>query len=343
MSTFSSTTQGHSSCSNERLHIEYVNASSHLTATNDAEAVIEGLTRSRSRKTLPPQFFYDDKGSQLFEKICTLPEYYPTRTEAWILQTYASEIVQKMGECELVELGSGSSTKTRLLLDACARQNYPLRYLPIDVSGGILQESAKQLLQDYPTLKVYGLVGTYEQALAKLPPVSLPHRAICFLGSTLGNFYPEECDRLLDRMAATLNKGDFVLLGLDLDKSPTILEPAYNDSQGVTAAFNRNMLSHLNWRFGGNFDPDLFDYEGRYNPEKSQMEMYLTARQSHQVRLEKLDLTVEFSPGEAILTEISRKFNVDRMENYLRDRGLSLIQTWHDPQKWFGLLLSQVL
>ena len=317
--------------------------------TNDRQAkaksgdrgqdVVWGLTQNP--KSLPAKYFYDDLGSDLFEQICELPEYYPTRTEAEILSEYAPEIAQVTGHSELVELGSGSSTKTRLLLNAYQALESPFRYVPIDVSGGILEASAKQLTKEYADLEVRGLVGTYEQALRHLPPTTLPSRTIMFLGSSLGNFTPEECDRFFEDIHIALREQDYFLLGVDLQKPRHILEAAYNDAQGVTAEFNLNMLAHLNWRFGGNFDLNLFTHEAIYNEAESQIEMYLHCQKSHPVRLEKLDLTVEFAAGESILTEISRKFDFAHKQEYLESRGLKLVNAWTDPNQWFGLLLCQ--
>lgn len=320
-----------------RLHLEYfLNPN---IETEDGKDVIWGLTQPQ--KSLPPRYFYDDLGSQLFEQICELPEYYPTRTEAWILQQYATELSQITGVCELVELGSGSSTKTRLLLDAYQQLGYPLRYVPIDVSAGILEASAKQLLADYPTLQVYGLVSTYELALEKLTPTPLSSRTISFLGSTLGNFNTIECDRFFSQVTSALEPGDYFLLGIDLQKPKNILEAAYNDSRGVTAEFNLNMLRHLNWRFEGNFDLNLFEHQAIYNTVEAQIEMYLICQRSHRVHLKALDLTVEFAQGERILTEISRKFELKQMQDYLAKQKLKLLQSWTDPKQWFGLLLCQ--
>ena len=321
-----------------RLQIQQFSASEHSPIAVGQD-VINGL--SQSPKVLPPQYFYDDRGSQLFEQICALPEYYPTRTEAWILQHYAPAIAQCTGICELVELGSGSSTKTRLLLDAYQQQGYPLHYQPIDVSAGILTESAEQLLTDYPTLKVQGWVGTYEQALAKLPPATLIQRMLFFLGSSLGNFTPAACDQFMTQIAMVLAPGDYFLLGIDLQKPREILEPAYNDRQQVTAAFNLNMLSHLNWRFQGNFDLDLFTHQAIYNSVETQIEMYLHCHKDHQVLLNDLNLSVSFQAGESILTEISRKFDLVALQIQLESHGLKPIQTWTDPQQWFGLILCQ--
>ncbi|MEA5605655.1 L-histidine N(alpha)-methyltransferase [Nostoc sp. UHCC 0252] len=306
---------------------------------NEGEDVIKGLIQSP--KTLPPKYFYDDYGSELFEQICELPEYYPTRTEAWILHQYADEIAQITGACELVELGSGSSTKTLFLLDAYQKIANYCRYVPIDVSHGILKSSVLKLKQKYPNLFVEGLIGTYEQALTKLETTFASSRMIFFLGSSLGNFNPQECNAFLSQITRALQAGDYFLLGIDLQKPKEILEPAYNDSQGVTAAFNLNILSHLNWRFQSNFDLNLFNHQAIYNQTDAQIEMYLHCRKTHEVSLEALDLQVCFADGESILTEISRKFDLVNMQQQLETHGLKTLKTWTDPKQWFGLILCQ--
>ncbi|MFK0733004.1 MAG: L-histidine N(alpha)-methyltransferase [Gloeotrichia echinulata GP01] len=309
------------------------------TFNNDGEDVIEGLTKTP--KSLPAKYFYDDRGSELFERICELPEYYPTRTEALILRQCADEIAQITGACELVELGSGSSTKTRFLLDAYQKMPGNCKYVPIDVSGGILKISALQLQQQYPNLSIEGLIGTYEQALTKLESISAPSRMIFFLGSSMGNFTPQDCDRFLSQIVQTLQPGDYFLLGIDLQKPKDILEAAYNDSQGVTAAFNLNMLSHLNWRFQGNFDLNLFTHQAIYNETNTQIEMYLHSLESHWVSLDILNLQVFFEAGESILSEISRKFDLAILQQELESHGLNTLKTWTDPNQWFGLILCQ--
>jgi dimethylhistidine N-methyltransferase len=306
----------------------------------DGKDVIKGLTEKL--KSLPPKYFYDDPGSQLFEKICELPEYYPTRTEAWILQEYADEIAAITNCCDLIELGSGSSTKTQALLTAYQKIANSCRYLPIDVSGGILKTSVLQLQEKYPDIAIHGLLGTYEQALVHLESNYLQSRMLFFLGSSLGNFNQEECDIFLNQVSRTLQPGDYFLLGIDLQKPQDILEAAYNDSQEVTAAFNLNMLSHLNWRFQGNFDISLFKHQAIYNQVDNQIEMYLHCQKSHAVSLEALDLKVDFEEGESILTEISRKFDLATMEKQLQGKGLKTVKTWTDEKGWFGLILCKL-
>ncbi|MBD2496469.1 L-histidine N(alpha)-methyltransferase [Nostoc sp. FACHB-280] len=323
----------------ERLQIQRLIEATKVVTSTAGSDVVKGLTHNP--KYLPPYYLYDDRGSDLFEQICDLPEYYVTRTETAILQQYADEIAQITGACELVELGSGSSTKTRILLDAYQKLGYLQCYLPIDVSAGMLENSARKLLQEYPSLQVYALAGTYEMALAQLPAKHSPSRMIGFIGSSLGNMTTQECDTFFSQITNALQVGEYFLLGVDLQKPKEILEPAYNDRQGVTAAFNINMLEHLNRRFEGNFDTTQFEHWAFYNETAHQIEMHLRSMRSQTVQLKSLNLTVNFAPGETILTEISRKFNLNTIKQQLQSRGLVPIQTWTDANQWFGLLLCQ--
>ncbi|MDH6060948.1 L-histidine N(alpha)-methyltransferase [Chrysosporum bergii ANA360D] len=324
----------------ERLDIERLVPRNEIVTSNVGTDVIKGLTETP--KTLTPCYLYDDRGSELFEQICELPEYYLTRTETKILQQCAGEIARITGPCELVELGSGSSTKTRIILEAYQQLGQSLLYVPVDVSAGILESSARLLLADYPSLQVHALVGTYELALAQILPSQLPSRIIVFIGSTLGNLKPQECDIFLSQITNALQIGEYFLLGIDLQKPKHILEPAYNDSQGVTAAFNLNMLAHLNHRFGGNFDTTQFEHWAFYNQTDNQIEMHLRSLRSQSVELSALNLQVNFTAGETIRTEISRKFDLAMMQQQLQDRGLVPLHVWTDPDQWFGLLLCQL-
>ena len=322
-----------------RLHIQHLLQTNSISS-NVGTDVVMGLTQTP--KSLSPRYFYDDRGSELFEQICELPEYYPTRTETAILQQYASEITYITSACELIELGSGSSTKTRILLDAYNHLNYPLRYLPIDVSAGILESSARQLLKDYPTLQVSAIAGTYELALAQISAKQLPHRMICFLGSTLGNLNPQECEVFFSQITHALQIGEYFLLGVDLQKPKHLLEAAYNDSQGVTAAFNLNILEHLNRLFAGNFDTTQFAHQAFYNETKNQIEMHLKSLSKQTVELSALELSLNFEVGETILTEISRKFDLNVIAQQLKAKGLTPQKMWTDTNHWFGLLLCQL-
>ncbi|MBE9187935.1 L-histidine N(alpha)-methyltransferase [Microcoleus sp. LEGE 07076] len=337
-----SETTNRASTKENRLYLErLVSAATPTPAEiNAGSDAVSGLTQNP--KTLPPKYFYDDRGSKLFELICQLPEYYVTRTETAILQECAGAIARLTGPCEIVELGSGSSTKTRILLDAYNQLKYPLHYLPIDISPTILESSACQLLTDYPSLQIHGIVSTYELALAKIAPSPLPTRMICFLGSTLGNLNPQECDLFFSQVVGALQPGEYFLLGIDLDKSQDILEPAYDDSQGVTAAFNLNMLRHLNRKYEGNFDLAQFEHWAFYNQEECQIEMHLRSKKAQTANLRALNLTVEFAAGETIRSEISRKFNLNKVKKELSERGLKSVQVWTDPKQWFGLMLCQL-
>lgn len=325
----------------KRLQIEHLLAPT-LSPNNlsDGNDVIAGLTQTP--KSLPARYFYDDRGSQLFEQICELPEYYLTRTETVILQKCAIEIARITDSCELVELGSGSSTKTRILLDAYHQLGFPLRYLPIDISAGILEISARQLLADYDSLQVHAIASTYELALQQLIPKNLPSRMIGFIGSTLGNLNPTECNVFFSQIISALNSSEYFLLGIDLQKPKHLLEAAYNDSQGVTAAFNLNMLQHLNERFEGNFDPTQFEHWAFYNETGHQIEMHLRSLRSQTVQLRALNLTIQLEKSETILTEISRKFDLNTLQQDLSSRGLKPLQVWTDSNQWFGLLLCQL-
>lgn len=323
----------------KRLIIQHLDDGIEITTTAGSD-VVKGLTQKV--KTLPPRYFYDDRGSELFEQICELPEYYVTRTETSILQACADEIAQITGKCELVELGSGSSTKTRILLDAYQEQNLPLRYLPVDVSAGMLETTAKQLLVEYPQLEVNALALPYELALQQLPPLQLPTRMIAFIGSTLGNLNPQECEIFFSQITQALHQGEYLLLGVDLQKPKSILEAAYNDSQGVTAAFNLNMLEHLNRLYEGNFDITQFEHRAFYNETENQIEMHLRSLKSQSVELSALNLNVDFTAGETIMTEISRKFDIKVIGQQLNEHNLVTRKVWTDTNNWFGLLLCQL-
>jgi L-histidine Nalpha-methyltransferase len=323
----------------QRLTIKHLQevASILAVAGND---VVKGL--SQTAKTLPPRYFYSDRGSELFEQICELPEYYVTRTETAILQKCAIEIAEITGKCELVELGSGSSTKTRILLDAYHQLGLPLCYLPVDVSAGMLESTAKQLLIDYSKLEIYALAGTYELALQQLPPKQLPTRMIGFIGSSLGNLNLEECEIFFSQITQALQVGEYFLLGVDLQKPKHVIEAAYNDSQGVTAEFNLNVLEHLNRLYDGNFDTTQFEHWAFYNEIENQIEMHLRSLKPQTVELHTLNLRVDFVAGETIMTEISRKFDIETIQQQLKAHNLVTKKVWTDTNNWFGLFLCQL-
>jgi dimethylhistidine N-methyltransferase len=305
----------------------------------DDERLIAGL--SDDPKTIPAQYFYDDRGSQLFEQICELPEYYLTRTEAQLLADSAPTIAQITQAGQLIELGSGSSSKTRLLISALQHHQQKLTYVPIDISGGILAETAQKLLVEYPQLTIHGIVATYRTALTALPEY-FGVRMFCFLGSSLGNFSPSEAQELFQQIRGAMKAGDYFLLGIDCHKDQDILQSAYNDSAQITAQFNQNMLAHLNDRFAGNFRLQNYSHRAIYNQTAQQIEMYLISKQTQQVELKKLGLTLQISAGEAIRTEISRKFIPEQLSQELEQVGLKTLQIFRDPQNWYALLLCQL-
>ncbi len=309
------------------------------TPTQDAGLdVVRGLTGCP--KTLPSYYFYDHRGSELFEQICGLPEYYPTRTEQGILAMYAQEIRDLTGNCDLVELGSGSSRKTRILLDTYTELQGQFTYIPIDVSTTMLQATAWDLLADYPQLSIHALAGVYEVALHHLP-ASQRQRLLIFLGSTIGNLSPPEEEIFLQQIEQCLLPGDYFLLGVDLRKDIDVLQAAYNDQQGITAEFNRNILCHLNRRFNGNFNLSNFAHWAFYNPERHQIEMHLISLDDQTVKLCDLDLEVAFLGQETIRTEISRKFDVMALTEQLQHCGLPVQRVWQDEHRWFALILTQ--
>lgn len=317
--------------------------------SGDAE-VIAGLRAKQ--KTLPSRFFYDDRGSQLYKRICETPEYYPWRTERDLLIDHAGEIAKLAGPSDLVELGSGSAVKTRLLIEAFLGRQGRVSYIPIDVSDGILEESAKALLEGYSALDIRALVGTYEQGLAaleRLDPAANKGeseagrgRLALFLGSTIGNFTPPMVDRLYGGLRDALGAGDHFLIGTDLHKDPALIETAYNDREGVTAAFNLNMLDHLNERYDGDFDTRRFEHWAFYNVDMRRVEMHLRSLATQRVRLEKLGLAFSLGQGETIRTEISRKFTLGGVARSLAKRGFTVARAWTDPRRWYGITLAKV-
>ena len=303
-----------------------------------ADDVLDGLTRPF--KELPPKHFYDARGSELFDAICELPEYYQTRTERQILERHANEIAERTGAAELVELGSGSATKTRVLLDAMAAAGTLRRYVPVDVSATTVHAVAQLFADEYPGLAVYGVVGDFERHLKHLPPAAGP-RLVPFLGGTIGNFPPGSRRRFLRRLGRRLGPGGHLLLGTDLVKDPRVLEAAYNDSAGVTAQFNRNMLHVLNRELGANFDVDAFEHVAFFDRELEWIEMRLRATSPQHVRIEALDLEVDFANREEIRTEISAKFTPERLRADLAAAGLELVELLTDPDELFAMSLAR--
>jgi L-histidine N-alpha-methyltransferase len=299
--------------------------------------VLDGLTRPF--KEIPPKHFYDAEGSRLFELICDLPEYYPTRSERAILAARSAELVEHTRVAELVELGSGVPTKTLLLLDAMRDAGTLDRYVPFDVSEGVLRESAENLVDRYPGIRVYGIVADFERHLDALPPAEGP-RLIAFLGGTIGNFPPGSRRKFLRMLGGALRPQDGILLGTDLVKDPAILEAAYNDSAGVTAAFNRNILAVINRELDADFDLEAFEHVAFYDREQEWVEMRLRALGPQVVNIAKLDLAVHFANREEMRTEISAKFTRERLKSDLQAAGLQLREFMTDPDDRFALSLA---
>ncbi|MGV9744708.1 L-histidine N(alpha)-methyltransferase [Rhodococcus zopfii] len=291
-----------------------------------------GLTATP--KWLSPTWLYDERGGELFEQITRLPEYYPTRTERSLLQAFSADIADAMRPELLVELGSGSSEKTRLLLDALAP--YLHTYVPQDVSEAALQSAVTRLSAEYPDLTVRGVVGDFTGSLSHLPAGG--RRLIAFLGGTLGNLVPAERAEFLAGLAATLDKGEWLLLGVGLVVDPEIVVPAYDDAAGITAAFDRNVLHVLNRRLGANFEPDRFRHVALWDADNEWIEMRLEATAAMTVQIPGLDLEVSFDAGEQLRTEISAKFRLDGIARELTDAGFVVRHEWVDPGARFALI-----
>ncbi|MGV0773112.1 L-histidine N(alpha)-methyltransferase [Mycobacterium syngnathidarum] len=314
--------------------------SNYLAADSAATAlrrdVREGL--AQSPKKLPPKWFYDSVGSDLFDQITRLPEYYPTRTEAQILRDRSPEVVAAAGADTLVELGSGTSEKTRMLLDAMRDGAQLRRFIPFDVDAGVLRAAGAAIGQEYPGIEIDAVCGDFEEHLGKIPSVG--RRLVAFLGSTIGNLTPGPRAEFLASLAETLQPGDSVLLGTDLVKDADRLVRAYDDSAGVTAAFNRNVLSVVNRELGADFDLDAFEHVAKWNADEERIEMWLRAESTQRVRVAALDLDVDFGAGEEMLTEVSCKFRPEGVADELAKAGLRQTHWWTDESGDFGLSLA---
>ena len=323
----------HSTLASERIEImDYMKDTFHSDIRRD---VLTGLTSPQ--KSVPSKYFYDAYGSQLFETICSLPEYYQTRTELSILKSSAAHIVRNIREADIVELGSGSNLKIRTLLDACFRSRQAdIRYVPVDLSESQLVESSVELLNFYPELKIVGIVADFTKHIEKIPAGR--ERLFVFFGSTIGNFGDEASIDLLKRVAGIMGRGNRFLLGIDMIKPAEIIERAYNDSMGVTAVFNKNILNVVNRELNADFDASHFDHVAFYNADKEQVEMYLRASRSISVEINGLGMQVSMKKDETIHTEICRKFSRESAEAMAEEAGLRIDRWYSDPQGWFSLV-----
>jgi len=306
-----------------------------------AEDVRKGLAAQPKR--FLPKYFYDELGSQLFEAICLLPEYYLTRAENEILTRYSDEIAGSFdGQITLVEMGSGSASKTRLIIEALLRHQPELRFMPVDISATALESSSRILLQSYPKLKIEAYAADYFAGLAELGKKPRGRTLALFLGSNISNFDRDEALRFLQALRSVLNNGDALLLGVDLKKDPAILEAAYNDALGVTSAFNLNVLARINRELGGTFDLRKFQHRAFYNETAGRIEIYIESLFNQHVRIENLDLEVEFGAGELIHTENSYKYDMAGIAQLAASTSFELSHTWTDSQERFSsnLLLA---
>jgi L-histidine Nalpha-methyltransferase len=289
-------------------------------------------------KDMPPKWFYDERGSQLFDDITRLPEYYPTRCERAILEARADEIAMITRADTLVELGSGTSDKTRILLSALRDAGTIRRFVPFDVSEQTLRDAVDAIGREYPTVQVHAVVGDFERHLSRIPGGG--RRVVAFLGGTIGNLEEAARGEFLRTIADGLGRGDHLLLGLDLVKDIDRLEAAYDDNQGVTAAFNKNVLAVMNRELDADFDETRFAHVAVFEKDRSQIEMRLRAIEPHTVRVPVLELEVRFEAGEEMRTEVSAKFTREQVVAELRDAGLRVAQWWTDPDGDFALLLA---
>jgi L-histidine N-alpha-methyltransferase len=317
-----------------------VTLANYLAADSAARAlrrdVREGL--SAMPKSLPPKWFYDSVGSDLFDQITRLPEYYPTRAEAQILRTHAADVAAASGADTLVELGSGTSEKTRILLAALAKGDSLRRFVPFDVDASVLESAGAAIGREYPGIEIDAVCGDFEEHLGKIPLVG--RRLVVFLGSTIGNLTAGPRAEFLSALSDSMQPGDTLLLGTDLVKDVDRLVRAYDDAAGVTAQFNKNVLKVVNRELAADFDLDAFDHVARWNPAEERIEMWLRASSSQRVRIADLDMTVEFAAGEEMLTEVSCKFRPQGIAAELAEVGLCRIDWWTDDAGDFGLSLA---
>lgn len=305
------------------------------TLAEDARAGLLAPPRS-----LPPKYFYDDRGSRLFERLCATPEYYPSRTEAALLAEHADAIMATAAPDHFLELGSGSSRKTRYLLDAWPDNGTAPVYWPFDVAERFLLESGAEVGADYPWLTVHALIGDYHGGLAGVPLPAEGRRLSAFLGGTIGNFEPAEAEAILGEIAGLLRPGDHLLLGADRVKDPAVLEAAYDDAAGETAAFNHNLLHVLNRELDADFPPDAYRHRAVFEPQTSRVEMRLVAERAHMVCLQALNREIGIAAGEEIRTEISRKFTRASLGALLSAAGLREAAHFEADDGWYSLVLA---
>jgi len=317
--------------------LQYFKPHSSIIEKTFAEEIFSSL--NRDSKFINPKFFYDKKGSDLFEKICSLPEYYPTRTEISILKKLQTKLSLFLDDSfQLVELGSGASVKTRLILDIFTKFQAKIEYFPIDISE-ILTESSEQLLKDYDGLHITGIIDTYEGGLKFLKNYNNKKNLILFLGSSFGNFTPTEGHKFLQTIYSVMKPDDMFLIGLDLVKDKQILESAYNDSKGITTKFNLNVLSRINDELDADFNLNNFSHYSIYNTKHQRIEMYLKSLMNQSVVISKSNFLLNLAKDELIHTEHSHKYRLDQIYNLLNGVGFKIKHTWLDDHDYFSLTL----
>ena len=302
----------------------------------------EEITRSlnQKEKSINSKFFYDIRGSELFDEICNLPEYYLTRTETNLLKTIRNDLEKFLSDdMRLVELGSGSAVKTRLLLDVFTNIQNKTQYFPIDISD-ILQESSQKLLEDYETLSITGVIDTYEGGLEFVEQYDSKPNLIAFLGSSFGNFLPEFGFAFLQKISSIMKNNDLFFIGLDLVKDKEVLENAYDDSQGITASFNLNVLSRINDELDANFIPTQFAHHSLYNEKEQRIEMYLRSLESQKIKIKKADLQLDIQKDELIHTEHSHKYTIPQIKNIMHKAGFKIEKIWQDTNKPYAIFLA---
>jgi L-histidine Nalpha-methyltransferase len=302
-----------------------------------AEDVRSGL--GSDPKAIPPKYFYDARGSELFEQITALPEYYPTRVEQSILDAAGAEIIDRVQPAEIVELGPGSARKTDALLRPMVESGAGARYVPVDVSESAVEQCVRRLAAEYDGLEIHGLVGDFELHMDRIPPAP-GRRLVAFLGGTIGNLDEPDRARLLMALQAELGPDDCLLVGTDLVKDRAQLEAAYNDAAGVTAEFNRNLVHVINANLEADLDPDAFEHVAFYNESEQRIEMWLRAREEMSARIDALEMDVGFEPGDQFRTEISCKFTRETLEREYRSVGLEPLAWYTDPDELFALSLT---
>jgi len=321
----------------EQRNIVLQAAALHDTRNEFALSVAEGL--SSTPRELECRFLYDATGSELYERICAQPEYYPTRTEESILRKRAEEISELTGPCTLIELGSGSSVKTDHLLSAYQTIHGNVCYSPIDISSTALSDAGRAIIDRHPKVQVVGINSTYSDSFPLIRCAS--PALVIFLGSTLGNFKPEEENLFWTDIAANMQPGDYFLLGVDLLKDSGILEAAYNDAAGVTSQFTLNYFARMNRELGADIDLDLLNHRAHFNPEEERIEIFIEFSGEQTIRIAPLKRSYTIAKGEKVLLEISRKFNLDKIREKLTGYGLQTVRSYTDDNNWFGLILLE--